>query len=180
MPRVSKVDQTLVKLLQALTPEQFHATMKSAGIYDQHGKPRNKYRAKPKTQQQIGQGSRTKGKGYERELAQELRELLNMPSIKRGIGQARAAGEVADVDGVPLFWVEAKREKSTKPKEALAQAEQAITCDGAQTGAIDKLPLAVCRDDGARPIAVMFWGDFKVFLQQWWFRNRPHFKEDNL
>jgi hypothetical protein len=43
------------------------------------------------------------------------------PAARRGIGQARDAGEVSDVDGVP-FWVEAKHRKRPNIRAAFAQA----------------------------------------------------------
>ena len=82
--------------------------------------------------------SRTKGATYERELAKRWRESKLWPEARRGIGQARAGGEVCDVEGGP-FWVEAKRRKRHDIRGALVQAEQAT--DG-------RVPVVVARYDG--------------------------------
>jgi hypothetical protein len=88
----------------------------------------------------VGKRSRTKGASWERELAAYLRQ--HGLDARRGIGQARSASEVSDVE-LDGWWVEAKRHRRTNPKAALAQA-----C--ADTEAHDEglTPVAVCRDDG--------------------------------
>jgi hypothetical protein len=83
---------------------------------------------------------RRKGAQWERELALYLRSQ-GLPA-KRGIGQARSASEVPDVD-LPGWWVEAKRHARTNPKAALAQA----CADSAEHGG-GRVPVAVCRDNG--------------------------------
>lgn len=83
---------------------------------------------------------RRKGATFERELARFLRE--EGFEAARGIGQARAASEVPDVD-LDGFWLECKRHRRTNPKAALAQA---IT-DSADNGE-GRVPVAVCRDNG--------------------------------
>lgn len=55
-----------------------------------------------------GRGCRQKGHNFERETAEWFRRFF--PEAKRGLGQARNAGEVADVEGTP-YWVECKRGK---------------------------------------------------------------------
>jgi hypothetical protein len=64
----------------------------------------------PRTRKQLGRLSKNKGKSYERAIAEVLRVIW--PEAKRGIGQARAANEVPDVDGTP-YWVECKHHKSS-------------------------------------------------------------------
>jgi hypothetical protein len=81
---------------------------------------------------------RNKGATYERDLANYL-TAHGLPA-KRGIGQARSASEVPDVD-LGGFWIEAKRHKRTNPRAALAQAIEA----SAHT---TRMPVAVCRDNG--------------------------------
>lgn len=81
---------------------------------------------------------RTKGATWERELARYFSERGLV--AKRGIGQARSASEVPDVD-LPGYWVEAKRHKRTNPRKALKQAIE----DSARSG---RVPVAVCRDNG--------------------------------
>lgn len=83
---------------------------------------------------------RRKGAEWERELALYLRSQ-GLPA-KRGIGQARSASEVPDVD-LAGWWVEAKRHARTNPKAALAQA---VT--GTEEHGEGRVPVAVCRDNG--------------------------------
>jgi len=83
---------------------------------------------------------RRKGAEFERELARYLR--AEGFEAQRGIGQARAASEVPDVD-LAGFWLEAKRHKKTNPKAALGQAIE----DAAENGE-GRVPVAICRDNG--------------------------------
>lgn len=82
-----------------------------------------------------GRRSRTKGANFERLLANLLKPVW--PEAKRGIGQARSGGEVADVEGTP-YWVEAKRHKKCSIKAAWRQAVEAT--DG-------RPPLVITKDD---------------------------------
>ena len=86
----------------------------------------------------MGKMQRNKGANYERDLANYL-TAHGLPA-KRGIGQARSASEVPDVD-LAGFWIECKRHKRTNPRAALAQAIEA----SAHT---TRMPVAVCRDNG--------------------------------
>ncbi len=62
--------------------------------------------AKPKkTPSQIGKMARRKGASFEREIADMLRDVW--AGAKRGLGQARSAKEVCDVEGTP-WWLELK------------------------------------------------------------------------
>lgn len=63
--------------------------------------------------------SRTKGVSFERGIAVTLRTIWK--GAKRGIGQARAAGECPDVEGTP-YWIEAKHRKRVSIGKAYAQA----------------------------------------------------------
>lgn len=63
--------------------------------------------------------SKQKGKRYELHTVQQVRQVW--PSAKRGIGQARAANEVPDVDGTPL-WIEAKNRRSVNIHGAYKKA----------------------------------------------------------
>lgn len=83
---------------------------------------------------------RRKGAAWEREIALYLRS--QGLEAKRGIGQARSASEVPDVD-LPGWWVEAKRHARTNPKAALAQA----VADAEEHGG-GRVPVAICRDNG--------------------------------
>lgn len=66
--------------------------------------------------------SRRKGQTFERENATRLKPVW--PTAKRGIGQARSAKEVADVEGTP-YWFEAKHHKRTNIRAAYAQGAEA-------------------------------------------------------
>ncbi len=94
-----------------------------------------------------GRHSRNKGSQFERDVAKIFREHLGLSAeeIKRGIGQSRNSAEVADVDGVPGLWIEAKRHKKTYPKKALEQARIALEASKKN----GQIPIAVCRDDFA-------------------------------
>lgn len=83
---------------------------------------------------------RRKGATWERELALYLRS--QGLEAKRGIGQARSASEVPDVD-LAGWWVEAKRHARTNPKAALTQAVADTESHGE-----GRVPVAVCRDNG--------------------------------
>lgn len=56
----------------------------------------------------MGKMQREKGRKFEGEIARMLKPLW--PNARRGIGQARAGGEVPDVDGTP-YWLELKHHK---------------------------------------------------------------------
>ncbi len=73
-----------------------------------------------------GKYPKVKGARWERECAEIFRERSGIEDIKRGIGQARSAHEVADVENVPGYWVECKHGINTTPKRALRQAERAL------------------------------------------------------
>jgi len=85
--------------------------------------------------------SRRKGANFERQVANLLRPLF--PSSRRGIGQARSAGEVADVEGTP-FWIECKRHKRCRIPAAMRQAQEAT----------DGRPCLVVAKDDYGPIRV--------------------------
>lgn len=88
----------------------------------------------------MGRSQRIKGATWERELAAYLRS--HGLEARRGIGQARSASEVSDVE-LAGWWVEAKRHRRTNPKAALVQA-----CADAEAHGEGLTPVAICRDDG--------------------------------
>lgn len=90
-----------------------------------------------------GRKSRNKGATFERWLANVLKRIW--PGAKRGIGQTRSAGEVADVEGTD-YWVEAKRHKRCNIRAAWRQACEAT--DGRPV-------LVVTKDDFAEPLVTM-------------------------
>lgn len=99
-----------------------------------------------------GRASRTKGHGFEREIAAWLRERVGIEA-KRGLSQPRGGtAEEPDVltpGGWPL-WLECKRGKKTDSRAALRQARDAIVRSGA-----DCWPVAICRDDQEEATAMM-------------------------
>jgi hypothetical protein len=104
-----------------------------------------------------GRRSRTKGAAFERLTARTLKP--HWPEARRGIGQARSAGEVADVQGTP-FWVECKRQKRCNIQAAYKQAQEAT--DG-------RPPLVVTRDDNSTTLVTM---DMETFLK--WLTANPY------
>ena len=92
-----------------------------------------------------GRASRTKGHGFEREVAAFLREKVGIDA-KRGLSQPRGGtSEEPDVltpGGWPL-WLECKRGKKTDARAAMRQARNAVV-----RGNVDAWPVVICRDDG--------------------------------
>jgi hypothetical protein len=110
-----------------------------------------------------GRASRVKGHGWEREVANLLRERLGIDA-KRGLAQPRGgSAEEPDVlaPGVPI-WLECKRGKKTNARAALAQAVEAIGRSGARAH-----PVAVCRDDHAEPVVMLHLDVWLEMLTAW-------------
>ena len=104
----------------------------------------------PEERSKMGRRSRRKGQTFERWVANNLKDLW--PDAKRGY-QARGGTSAApDVDFTP-YYIEAKNEKSTKPKAALEQARE---------GSDGRTPLAITKDtDGTGTVYVTM--DFEEF-----------------
>lgn len=103
--------------------------------------------------------SRRKGHNWERRLAQMFREAMPGAEIRRGL-QSRGGGkEAADVE-CPVFHVEAKCGRLPNVRAAMRQAKA-----DAEAG---KIPLAVVKDDRAKPFVVVELDDFLEFVRQWW------------
>jgi hypothetical protein len=97
----------------------------------------------------MGKASRDKGAAWEREVAKMLR-AAGVPA-RRGLGQARSASEVADVQ-VEGFWVEAKcGGPAAYPMRALLQASEALEAAGGDLA--DTTPVAICKQDRKPPTA---------------------------
>jgi hypothetical protein len=103
-----------------------------------------------------GRGSRNKGASFEREIARELRAVW--PEAVRGLGQARAADEVPDVD-VPGWWIECKRMRECRPQAALRQAEKAAIGSG-------RIPVAITRDDRDRTVVTLNLEDWIALVER--------------
>jgi hypothetical protein len=100
--------------------------------------------------------SRRKGAAYERHVAGRLREVY--PNAKRGLGQARAGHEVADITATP-WRVECKHGARPDLFGALAQAER----DAGR--AADARPvLVVARKNGGQDVVLLRLTDFLALL----------------
>lgn len=110
----------------------------------------------------MSKAQRTKGAVWEREVARRFAEALPNSGAKRGLGQARSASEVADVD-VPCFWVEAKHHKLVRPGAALDQAVEAS--EGST-----KWPVAIIKQNRREPFVCMRLDDFLDLAGEWWER----------
>jgi hypothetical protein len=106
----------------------------------------------------MGKMSRVKGAAFERLYARLLQHAKL--SAKRGIGQTRAAGEVADVD-VAGWWHELKHGVAPSWRAALEQAKAALR-DRAKHGVLElpRAPVVITRDNRG-PIVV------HVELEHW-------------
>jgi len=117
---------------------------------------------KPIDHSRIGRNSRRKGRAFEQQLVHALREIYGA-QVKRGLGQARSAGEVADVEGTP-WWVEAKHHARPNICAALAQARAATAVQGVterDRGRTERPPLAVTKANGGPIVVSMYLEDFR-------------------
>lgn len=102
-----------------------------------------------------GRASRVKGHNFERDVVHLFRAALGLDDkqVKRGLSQPRGGtAEEPDVvvpDHIPL-WIECKVGKLTNPRAALKQARKALT-----DRKIEKIPVAVCKDDRTEPVAML-------------------------
>lgn len=106
---------------------------------------------------QGGNYARRKGAHWEREVAQAMRLALHKDSdaIHRGL-QSRTGGDAPDVDAKP-FWIECKKSVRVNLRGAIEQVLR-----DHHTGT---LPIAIGRDDGAEPIAVLPFSIFLVMIE---------------
>lgn len=105
----------------------------------------------------MGKMSRDKGAAWEREVAKMLR-AAGVPA-KRGLGQARSASEVADVQ-VEGWWCELKcGGPAAYPMRALDQADAAERAEWITSERGDgfrRRPVAICKQDRRDPTATWF------------------------
>lgn len=106
----------------------------------------------------MGAMQRNKGAGFERLVAAVL-TAAGVPA-RRGIGQARSAGEVPDVEvpDAPALWVECKHGAAPSWRAALAQARAA---------APGRVHVVVTRDNRGPPTAHIPLGLFAEMLVAW-------------
>jgi hypothetical protein len=105
-----------------------------------------------------GAASRRKGHGFERVVAQRLRDIFG-DDVRRGM-QYRDGAEAPDVVA-PCFWIECKRGKRTNAIAALKQATEASNGKGVW-------PIAVCKNDNEPAIVTMSLEDFLDLVREWW------------
>lgn len=112
---------------------------------------RKRAKKEPRTPEQIGRGSREKGKTFEREVANALRAIF--PNAKRSHGQSREKGEAPDVQGTE-FWLECKNHRSLNARKALEQAiEERATKNGAT--ALAAAGITVERETNGAPVVIL-------------------------
>lgn len=71
----------------------------------------------------MGKMQRNKGASFERLVAKKIAAVRPDLMAKRGLGQARSASEVPDVD-VPGLWIECKHHIKVDVDKAMEQAER--------------------------------------------------------
>lgn len=128
----------------------------------------------------MGALSRRKGAKYEQLITRLFRAIFGA-SVKRGIGQERAGGEIADVSGVPYFWVQTKHGRFVSIRDALLQAEAELQHNIAQHAitsrfasqtpfdppdADDRWPLAIVKFNGEPDTATMRLSHFASMLAE--------------
>lgn len=93
----------------------------------------------------IGRQNRARGGAYERWVAAQFRAVFE--GARRGVGQARTGGDVPDVEGCGVYWVQTKSKKTPNLFDAIEQAEAELAIRHAQKHATCayKLPLVVAR-----------------------------------
>lgn len=120
----------------------------------------------------MGALSRTKGAKYERAITQLFRAIFG-DSVRRGIGQERAGGEIADVDGVPYFWIQTKHGGFVSIRDAIAQAEAELQDNNDRRARAvragsreedDRWPLAIVKFNGEPDTATMRLSHFAAML----------------
>jgi len=109
--------------------------------------------------QRAGRLSRRKGKTYERHVANRLKEVY--PDAARGLGQERSGGEVADVRGIPGWWVQCKHGAQVNVWTAMLQARDEIE----MSKTIVK-PIVIARRNRSEDVAVLALGDFIALLAE--------------
>lgn len=101
----------------------------------------------------------TKGKRWEREVAQRLRDAMPGCEVRRG--DQRSGAREADVE-VPVWWIECKVGAMPNPRAALRQA-----MEDAPPG---RVPVAVVKDDRGQPFVCLTLDDWLDFVGEWWER----------
>lgn len=104
--------------------------------------------------------SRNKGKVWEREVASMFREVVG-DAVKRG-WQAREGHDAADVENVPLLWIEAKHHRVVNIAAGLKQA-----IDAAGKAKSKLWPIVIGKSNRCEPTATMQLVDFLKLYREW-------------
>ena len=109
--------------------------------------------------------SKRKGDGYERELAQYLRDALGIDCYRAPLsgGGFVIAGGTADLVGTPLLFVEAKRTEKISVRAALRQA-----CRNKTTTNSPETPIVITRQNRmttGESLVVLTLDDFLPYYQ---------------
>ena len=108
----------------------------------------------------MGKLSRNKGASFERFVADQFR-AEGFELAKRGLGQARSASEVPDVQGVPGYWIECKHQRHVRIPAAYEQASKARTVAFLSDEANgESVPVVVSRDNRRPELATLSLSDF--------------------
>lgn len=114
-----------------------------------------------------GAGARTKGHNWEREVASQLREALQDPTIWR-IPQGRGGKQNgADIE-LADFWLECKVGKAVNINAAMRQA----TADQKARRKLhpeepERWEAAVCKTDRTEPTVTMYLSDWLLLIQHY-------------
>ena len=106
----------------------------------------------------MGANPRTKGHGWEREVARRLQEAMPGCGSRRDF-QTQQNHERPDVTH-PFLWIECKAMKQCNPRAALAQALECCP--------EEKYAVAICKDDRKPPYVMLQLDDFEELMALIW------------
>jgi hypothetical protein len=125
----------------------------------------------------MGLLSRVKGKIWERECVRLLKPIFGDLVCRGAIAQTRfGACEAPDCANVPGWWVEAKHGIKVNLRAALEQAHKAeedFVATRPPGSEPRRWPVALCKDNRSRPVAIMYLDDWLTLVGQWWAQKTP-------
>ncbi len=95
--------------------------------------------------------AKKKGHAWERAVVRKFAEVFGADKVRRGF-QYKDGTDAPDVVA-PEMWIECKAARMTNPRAALRQA-----VPGAKRAGV--VPVAVCKDDGDKPLVMVYLDDF--------------------
>lgn len=101
-----------------------------------------------------GKSARTKGHSFERKIAQEFREL-GWPRTCRQLEYQKNHALGCDLENTEPFNVQCKAHKDYAPISSILEVKDAK----------GRYPLLLTKGDHKRPVAVMYWDNFKEILK---------------